>query len=379
MLRNLTYACPTEVDIDSTVQEANVSPPSPVNLMLKLAVMAKKISKALIEIRPDLASKYDIKLGWIRSLALSYYAARRVKKSLDERRNQGHKQNAEILIRKIWNMVFAAVTPIVKDAYQLLELTSLNKYWWLRQAIETLTWQGMQFLDHVHAWLNLKAPYPKLYSFHAREVQCFNKNKIAKKIQYGRHYQLARIKNNFAYIGPCVDLQMSDAHSVELMVAEHSRIFEGVCKEFSEDNKDDNKAIINNHDTTKIKIQANNNPVEIKSIAFDRGYHSHTNKEFLKDSNIEETYLPKQRRYDWELPDLDKEVEARLHNRRAGIEAIIGHIKHGGQLRRSRMKSDLNTLSAGYSSVLGFNLRQLKRAAIGKIHPIIANEQKMLA
>ncbi len=351
----LNYACPTEVDIDSTVQEANISPPSPVNLMLKLAVMAKKISKALIEIRPDLANKYNIKLGWIRSLVLSYYAARRAKKALDEERNKGHKRNAEILIRKIWTMVFEAVIPIAKDAYQLLELASLGKYWWLRQTIETLTWRGMQFLDDMHAWFNLKAPHPKLFSFHAREVQCFNKNKIAKSIQYGRHYQIARVKGNFAYVGACIDLQMADAHSVELMVAEHGRIFAGECD------------------------SENNNLSSIKSIAFDRGYHSHKNKEFLESNNIEEIYLPKRRRYDWEMPDLDRETETKLHNRRAGIEAIIGHIKHGGQLRRSRMKSDHTTLSAGYSSVLGFNLRQLKRYAIGKLRPIYENELKMVA
>ncbi len=252
-------------------------------------------------------------------------------------------------------MVFESVVPIAKDAYQLLELASLGKYWWLRQTIETLTWRGMQFLDDMHAWFNLKAPHPKLFSFHAREVQCFNKNKIAKSIQYGRHYQIARVKGNFAYVGPCVDLQMTDAHSVEVMVAEHGKIF---------DIEGDND---------------NHNLVGIKSIAFDRGYHSHQNKEFLESNNIEEIYLPKRRRHDWEIPALDKETEVKLHNRRAGIEAIIGHIKHGGQLRRSRMKSDITTLSVGYSAVLGFNLRQLRRAAIGKIRPIVENEQKMVA
>lgn len=50
-----------------------------------------------------------------------------------------------------------------------------------------------------------------------------------------------------------------------------------------------------------------------------------------------------------------------MHNRRAGIEALIGHAKHGGQLGRSRMKSDKTTKSAGYAAVFGFNLRQLTR------------------
>lgn len=351
----LSYACPTEVDIDSTVQEANISPPSLVNLLLKLAVMAKKIANALVEIRPDLASKYNIKLGWIRGLVLNYYSEKRAKKTLDEERNKRHKENHEYLIRKIWNMVLESVVPIAKDAYQLLEVTSLGKYWGLRQTIETLTWRGMQFLDDMHAWFNHQAQRPKLYSFHAKQVQCFNKNKIGKQIQYGRHYQIARVKGNFAYVGPCVDLQMSDAQSIKLMVTEHGRIFDSAYRA---------------EDSTSVNI---------KSIAFDRGYHSHQNKEFLESCHIQEIYLPKRRRYDWEIPDLDKETEVKLHNRRAGIEAIIGHIKHGGQLRRSRMKSDNTTLSAGYSAILGFNLRQLRRYATGKVRPIYQNEQKMVA
>lgn len=56
-----------------------------------------------------------------------------------------------------------------------------------------------------------------------------------------------------------------------------------------------------------------------------------------------------------------------LHNRRAGIEPLIGHTKQGGQLGRSRMKSDETTKSAGYTAVFGFNLRQLMRYLTGEV------------
>lgn len=117
----------------------------------------------------------------------------------------------------------------------------------------------------------------------------------------------------------------------------------------------------------------------IKSIAFDRGYYSQDNQDFLEANGIEEIYLPYRRRDDSRTTDLDSETQVKLHCRRSGIEPIIGHIKHGGQLRRSRMKSNNTTLAAGYSAVLGFNLRQLKRAAIGKIRPIFGTEAKMVA
>ena len=53
-------------------------------------------------------------------------------------------------------------------------------------------------------------------------------------------------------------------------------------------------------------------------------------------------------------------------NRRAGIEPLIGHAKHGGQLGTSRMKHDDTTLAAGYGAIGGFNLRQLLRHLLGK-------------
>ena len=64
--------------------------------------------------------------------------------------------------------------------------------------------------------------------------------------------------------------------------------------------------------------------------------------------------------------DIKKEVRIKLINRRAGIEPFIGHVKHRGQLGRSRMKTDETILSSAYSAVLGFNLRQIIRNEMGK-------------
>ena len=62
----------------------------------------------------------------------------------------------------------------------------------------------------------------------------------------------------------------------------------------------------------------------------------------------------------------EAEVRARLADRRAGIEPLIGHAKQGGQLGQSRMKTDDTTLAAGYSAIGGFNLQQLLRHLLGK-------------
>ncbi len=64
-----------------------------------------------------------------------------------------------------------------------------------------------------------------------------------------------------------------------------------------------------------------------------------------------------------------KVIQMSQHHRRAGIEPLISHTKHGGQLGRSRMQSDKTTKSAGYATVFGFNLRQLTRCLAGEARP----------
>ena len=68
----------------------------------------------------------------------------------------------------------------------------------------------------------------------------------------------------------------------------------------------------------------------------------------------------------YDAPRLDAETHARLVDRRAGIEPLIGHAKQGGQLGQSRMKTDDTTLAAGYAAIGGLNLRQLIRHLLGK-------------
>ena len=97
----------------------------------------------------------------------------------------------------------------------------------------------------------------------------------------------------------------------------------------------------------------------LSSIAADKGYWSQENLRGLSALGVKEIGLqhPSNIKRTVGLPD--QETQERLRNRRAGIEALIGRTKQGGQLGRSRMKSDTATLAAGYGSVLGFNLRQL--------------------
>ena len=143
-----------------------------------------------------------------------------------------------------------------------------------------------------------------------------------------RVFQLGRIKGNFLIVLASASLRMEDKHSFVPMLGEHAALF---------------------GDRT------------LKTASADKGYWTGKNqRELISRKIVSGLQRPANIKSGRGLPR--PEVQERLRNRRAGIEALIGHTKHGGQLGRSRMKSDAATLAAGYSSVLGFNLRQMIRS-----------------
>ncbi len=175
----------------------------------------------------------------------------------------------------------------------------------------------------------------KLLSFHLNEVKCFTKGKIGKKYQFGRVFQLGRIKGNFLFVEKCTDPVMSDKKALKPMIITHKRVFEGA---------------------------------QVNSLATDKGYYSLANEKSavshgIQDIGIQRPRHIKQTRKVSLLPYREKE----LINRRAGIEPLIGHAKQNGQLGRSRMKSDRTIESSGYTAILGFNLRQLMRYKTRKV------------
>lgn len=58
----MNYANPTELDIDSTVQEANIAYPAIPNLLVKVAVLASKVAKKLNQLCHKGAKHYHVGL-----------------------------------------------------------------------------------------------------------------------------------------------------------------------------------------------------------------------------------------------------------------------------------------------------------------------------
>jgi len=105
----------------------------------------------------------------------------------------------------------------------------------------------------------------------------------------------------------------------------------------------------------------------LRSSGADRGYYSGANGKYLHSiEGLEEVCLQQPGVDTGNLSEVEAANYRRLVDRRTGIEPLIGHAKHGGQLGKSRMKYDETTLAAGYGSIGGFNLRQLTRHLLGK-------------
>ena len=75
----------------------------------------------------------------------------------------------------------------------------------------------------------------------------------------------------------------------------------------------------------------------LESVSTDKGYYSYKNEAYAKACNVDDIYLPRNNeRLTKNSYKLTPEKQKELHNRRAGIEPLIGHVENGGQMRRTR-------------------------------------------
>lgn len=312
----LGFADSTKVDIDSTVQEANITYPSDARLMVQLAERCTKVIGWLKEkVKNMIPQDFQVQLKEIKSKARSYFF-------LPKNKSKEVKQE-----------VFAELHKAVKsEVYQALEILSrlpnsqFNELPWnIRRSFEQIMTHGKRYLlDVAHFIRNGTMKTGKILSFHADEVACIVKNKAGKAHEFGRVFQIGRIAGNFVWTCPHTSVGMDDKSALNPMLAEHQRLF---------------------------------GEVEIEELATDKGYFSKANEEAAEKFMSQTSIL----HLGYQYEDTLEEDDTRVRDHRAGIEAVIGHIKHGGQLGKSRMKTDQATLAAGYAAMLGFNLRQLMR------------------
>lgn len=324
----LGYATPSELDIDSTVQEANITYPAIANLLVKVAFLAATLGQVLNQLCHEGLQQHKVELSYLKQLALYYFNLKR------KGENEGI---LSVVLKRLWQDTYAQVLPIMNNLYKLCNKITAGKYWPIRRALEKLRWRGALLLQNTHAYIFEGIKDVSILSLHAYSVACFNKGKLNKKLEFGRAYQLGRIGGNFLFASYGASLHMPDAQSLPMLLYTHESLF-GKGK--------------------------------LGSIATDKNYYSFNNEQLLKQMGVRDIHLPRpERTLDAPPPTTSWAIRKQLHNRRAGIEALISHAKHGGQLGKSRMKSDETTQSAGFAAVLSFNLRQLTRYLAGEVRP----------
>jgi IS5 family transposase len=321
----LGFADPSRMDIDSTVQAANIAYPSDAHLMVKMTLLVNKVwmyMKKNVSFFAGFIPTVDVKA--VKAKARAYW--------FRDRKSEQQKQTA---FEELWHESFTQICHVKKYFDVLLDYDIKRMPWNMRRAFDQVNEYCSHFFLHVASFMCRGVMVPeKALSFHAKAISCFNKGKLSKGLQFGRAFQLGRIGGNFLLVGSCISLRMEDTDSVRPMIGDHQEIFgQGT----------------------------------LTSCGTDKGYYSAANRQYLQSLDGLDEFCLQQSGLDLSrLSEGEAEIHARLVNRRSGIEPLIGHAKHGGQLGQSRMKHDETTLAAGYSAAGGFNLRQLVRHLLGK-------------
>jgi IS5 family transposase len=323
--QRLGFAEPSVLDIDSTIQAANMAYPTDVHLLTQLAIKASKVWGYMKStFSTFMFDSFDVDLKGIKQIARKYYF---------DKTSDKEKKNS--LLSDVWLSTFNPVMTVTRYISVLTEYDFNHMPWNIKKEMMSLKEHAHDHFVNVTKFLLNGCIEPtKRLAFHIKEVACFNKQKPGIKYQFGRAFQLGRIGGNFLIVAKNDSIRMEDKQSVKPMIELHQTLFPKVPS---------------------------------LSVATDKGYYSKANVIYLEQQTG--SHLGLQKPVTVESNDKSPEIHAQeteLINRRAGIEPLIGHAKHGGQLRRSRMKYDSTTESAGYCAILGFNGRQLIRCLVKK-------------
>lgn len=322
LARDLGFADPSWLVVDSTVQEANIAYPSDASLMRKIAAKAHQVVQFVQENLPTiLPADLFLDIAAISKAAKNYFFLS--KNTIIEKKRE--------VFKNLYQLVEEQISPVIAAVKDFSDSTLSELPWNIRRAIKTIQTYAHQYLVDVRHFIENHTMWPdKILSFHAQAVKCIRKGKVGKDSEFGRVFQLGRIGGNFMIVYACDSVRMDDKTALVPVVKHHIELFGA--------------------DT-------------LKTVSTDKCYYSEANVKAIAEISVDTQGLQRPVNIK-KQPSGDKVLQ--LHNQRAGIEPLIGHVKEFG-LRRSKMKSDQATLSSGYRSTMGFNLHQLQRHLSGEV------------
>ena len=209
----LGFADASHIDIDSTIQEANMSYPNDSGLLCKLGRMAKRVAQYMNDKLADFSIKpMEVNVKGIKCRARRYFFLKK---------NASKEQKNEYL-GDLVNYTANEVRLVLSNARCMGEYFINEMPWNIQNIVRQFIEKAGKYLEDVKKFIQTHEMVPdKILSFHLNEACCFTKNKAGKKYQFGRVFQLARVKGNFLFSGKCETPNQSDKKSVALMLQTH--------------------------------------------------------------------------------------------------------------------------------------------------------------
>jgi hypothetical protein len=267
------------MDIDSTVQEANIAYPSDAHLMVKMTLLVHKVwmyMKQNVSFFADFIPSVDVKAAKAKARAYLF-------------RDRQDTAQAQTTLQTLWHEAFTQISHVRKYFDVLLDYDRHRMPWNIRYALDQINEYCSNLFLHVARFMCRGVVVPdKALSFHARAVCCFNKGKTAHGLEFGHAFQLGRIGGNFLVVGACTSIRMEDKASVRPMIEAHQGLFgQGV----------------------------------LQSFRTDKGYYIQANHAYLCPvTGLKEFGLQQPGLDMGSLAESEAEVHARLADRRAGID-----------------------------------------------------------
>lgn len=305
----------TFMDLDSTVQEANICYPSDISMMRKLAQKSEKLLEHLIQ-------QGSIKAGQIKSKLDFRKIGKDIKGYFFTARGEAGQIQKKSLLKKIEK----SVSHVLKQVALLAGgLRARALPWNLKQDWDDVTGKGPKLLKDIRYFIkNQKMKQGKILSLSRSMVTCIRKGKVGKLNEFGRKWFVSKIAGNYAFgFSPENDIRLEDSESLQTGLEQFAHIFNAAPD----------------------------------SVATDQGFWSENNIVACLESEVKEMGIHPRGKLNWLVDDEDIE---RLKNRRASTEGIIAHLKMRG-MGKSKMKSDGATLLEGQRAIFSLNLSRLTR------------------
>jgi transposase, IS5 family len=184
----LGCADPSTMDIDSTIQEANIAYPSDAHLMVNMALLVNKVwtyMKQNVAFFTDFMPEVEVKA--VKAKARAYLF-----------RDRQDPEYAKTTLQELWHEALTQIHHVRKYFDVLLDYDIHRMPWNIRRALEQVNEHCSNLVLHVASFLCRGMVVPeKALSFHAQAVSCFNQGKAAHGLEFGRALQLGRMGGEF--------------------------------------------------------------------------------------------------------------------------------------------------------------------------------------